>query len=218
MAAGILLLPAAGAQEWRPLFNGKNLDGWEVHGDGIWTVMPGGTLVGQRKLQWPKDFPFPLTREFYQRWFWTQSWLYTVEEFDQFDLRLDWWLPAHGNSGVSIRDSSRGKYAARETEESGPTPAHIGYEIQIATGVEAGTPTGSIYSLVKAKGGQQREFDWNRLDIESRRDAIRVRLNGRLVAEHPGLPERPKTGPIGLQLHDQHSVVMFRDIQIRVIE
>ncbi len=31
-----------------PLFNGKNLDGWEVVGDGQWTVMRDGTLLGQR--------------------------------------------------------------------------------------------------------------------------------------------------------------------------
>ena len=28
-----------------PLFNGKNLDGWEIVGDGQWTVMRDGTLL-----------------------------------------------------------------------------------------------------------------------------------------------------------------------------
>jgi hypothetical protein len=40
-------------------------------------------------------------------------------------------------------------------------------------------------------------------------------VNGKVVAEHPGLPERPKAGPIGLQLHDSRDVVMFRNIQIK---
>ena len=31
-----------------PLFNGRTLDGWEVIGDGQWTVMADGTLLGQR--------------------------------------------------------------------------------------------------------------------------------------------------------------------------
>ena len=66
-----------------------------------------------------------------------------------------------------------------------------------------------------AKPGAMREDDWNSLDISSRNDKISVRLNGKLVAEHPGDPNRPKTGPIGLQLHDQFSVVMFRNIRIR---
>ncbi|MCX6626522.1 MAG: hypothetical protein NTW28_02685, partial [Candidatus Solibacter sp.] len=36
------------AADAKPLFNGKNLDGWEIIGDGQWTVMADGTLVGQR--------------------------------------------------------------------------------------------------------------------------------------------------------------------------
>lgn len=32
----------------QPLFNGKNLDGWEVIGGGQWTVTADGVLVGQR--------------------------------------------------------------------------------------------------------------------------------------------------------------------------
>ena len=39
------LLRAADA---KPLFNGKNLDGWEIIGDGQWTVMADGTILGQR--------------------------------------------------------------------------------------------------------------------------------------------------------------------------
>jgi len=34
------------------------------------------------------------------------------------------------------------------------------------------------------------------------------------VAEHPGDPKRPKRGPIGLQMHDQFSIIMFRNIRI----
>ena len=53
------------------------------------------------------------------------------------------------------------------------------------------------------------------LEIESRKDAIRVRLNGQPAAEYPGDPARSLTGPIGLQLHDQFTLVMFRNIRIR---
>ena len=43
-----LLAGSLTAADDKPLFNGKNLDGWEVIGDGQWTVMADGTLVGQR--------------------------------------------------------------------------------------------------------------------------------------------------------------------------
>jgi hypothetical protein len=36
------------AADAKPLFNGKNLDGWEIIGDGQWLVMSDGTVVGQR--------------------------------------------------------------------------------------------------------------------------------------------------------------------------
>jgi hypothetical protein len=66
-----------------------------------------------------------------------------------------------------------------------------------------------------AKTGFERRGEWNGMDIESRNEIIRVRLNGQLVAESPGDPKRSKTGPIGLQLHDQFTFAMFRNIRIR---
>jgi hypothetical protein len=78
-------LPAA------KLLNG-NLDNWEVIGDGIWTVLRDGVLVGQRDLKKAAH----------------QSWLYTKKnDYGEFDLHLEWWTRADGNSGVSIRDTSR---------------------------------------------------------------------------------------------------------------
>jgi len=216
----LLLLSAAllAAQDWRPLLNGKNLDGWEIRGDSNWTVLKDGSLLGQR----PHDNPFkqwPITRDQYHAWADPQSWLYTTADFDQFDLHAEYWIPPSGNSGISIRDTSRAKYALPGPEhDSSRTPSHIGYEIQIlANGYADKYPTGSVYLFVPAKTGFQHEADWNDLDIESRRDMIRVRVNGQPVAESPGDPARSKTGPIGLQLHDRFSWIMFRNIKIREI-
>jgi hypothetical protein len=36
-----------------------------------------------------------------------------------------------------------------------------------------------------------------------------------VVTEYEGDPARPKTGPIGLQLHGRSGPVMFRNIRIR---
>jgi len=125
---------------------------------------------------------------------------------------------ADGNSGVSIRDSSRGRYALYGAEhDSKRTPSHIGYEIQIIDSDTEKYPSGSIYLFVSANKVVQHMDDWNMLDIESRHDMIRVRVNGQVTAEHPGDPERSKSGPIGLQLHDHFSWVMFRNIRLREI-
>ncbi len=184
------------------LFNGKNLDGWESIGDGVWTVMRDGTLLGQRRLKGSLH----------------QAWLYTSKDFGEFDLRLDYWARLGGNSGVSIRDSSRARWAVGQEWDRNRTPSHIGYEIQISNGYKDKYPTGSVYLFAQAKEGVQIENDWNTLEIQSRLGMIRVRLNGQAVCEHPGDPERSKHGPIGLQLHDVNSVVMFRNIKIHELQ
>ena len=192
---------AAQELQWVDLFSGKDLSGWQVRGLGIWSVLEGGILIGQCD---PEKPCLP------------QSWLYTEKEFgESFDLSLDYWLKVGGNSGVSIGDRQRAKFAI-DPKTGWPTPARSAYEINL----DNGTPrdfdiSGSIYKLVQAKGGVQRRTDWNTLLIEVRTNLIRVHLNGVLVAEHPGLADRPKSGPIGLQLHSPTDVVMFRNLRIR---
>jgi len=187
--------------KWVNLFNGRNLEGWQRVGDGVWMVLRDGTLLGQCDPKKPCQH---------------QAWLYTQREFGEFDLRLDYWTRLGGNSGVSIRDSSRGRWAVGAEYAGDRTPSHIGYEIQIgATEGKSYEVSGSVYLFAPAKSGIQRESDWNTLEIASRNEGIRVRLNGVAVSEFAGLPERPKTGPIGLQLHDRNSVVMFRNLRVR---
>jgi hypothetical protein len=205
----------------KPLFNGKNLDGWEVIGDGQWTVMADGTLLGQRIGDYRKMFvpggPLGTAKDF-KAWVDTQSWLYTTRnDFAEFDLHLEYWTKTTGNSGVSIRDATRARAAIQTPPDYARTPSKVGYEIQINNRFPDPHPSGSIYGLVDAPKDAQRDDDWNSMDILSRNDKITVKLNGRVVAEHPGDPKRPKTGPIGLQLHDQFSIIMFRNIRIREI-
>jgi hypothetical protein len=213
----MVLVPLVGAAQERKLID-PEMSGWQVSGEGIWTALKDGTLIGQRPHpsgKTPLGAPFPIDAKQYAHWQGAQSWLYTKEEFDEFELHVEYWLPIGGNSGVSIRDSSRG------TQSYGPgpikTPAHIGYEIQLLDAASAKMPSGSIYDVAAAPGGLQLRNDWNKMDIESRHNVIRVRLNGKLAAESPGVPERPLKGPIGLQLHDQYSWVLFRNIVLRVI-
>jgi hypothetical protein len=196
-------LPAAAAPpgEWTELLNGKDVDGWESVGDGVWTVLRDGTLLGQCNPRKPCQH---------------QAWLYTRKEFGEYDLHLEYWTRLGGNSGVSIRDTSRARWAVGAEWDAQRTPSHIGYEIQIGSGTGK-FPSGSVYLFHGATPGVQRDSDWNTLEIQSRNDQIMVKLNGQTVSTHPGVPERSKTGPIGLQIHDRNSVVMFRNIRIREI-
>jgi len=215
--AGLAISNLTGA-DWKPLFNGKNLEGWEILGDGMWLVMSDGTLLGERRPA--RNQPMPgadtITRAQYNGWRDQQSWLYTTRnDYAEFDLHVEFWTRVMGNSGVSLRDPSRAKCGITAPPDTKCTPSKVGYEIQINNQYPDPHPSGSIYGLVDAKIGAQKDNEWNALDIESRNDLIRVKLNGAVVAEHPGDPRRPKIGPIGLQLHDQFCVIMFRNIRIR---
>ena len=213
-----LLLVCARAQEWKPLFNGIDLQGWELKGEGDWQVLAGGILIGHAVSEEKAPFgpwPVSLTQKQYHNWRQAQSWLYTTREFGEFNLRLEYLTPSGGNGGVSIRDNTRGRFAYGANPDFDRTPARNGYEIQILNGVKTKYPSGSIYLFAPAAFGHEKKNDWNTLEIESRNAGIRVKLNGHDVAAHPGDPARPKTGPIGLQLHDRFSVILFRNIQIR---
>ena len=198
LAALSLLIPLAASAQTKLL--SPSLDNWEKVGDGLWSMMRDGTLVGQRDLKVAVH----------------QAWLYSKKEYGEFDLHVEWWTRWGGNSGVSLRDTSRGKWSGKDHDPV-RTPSHIGYEIQISNGYDDKYPTGSVYLFDKAKTGFQILNDWNTFDIESRNEGMKVKLNGHLVSEYAGEPGRPKKGPIGLQLHDQTSVAMFRNITIREV-
>jgi hypothetical protein len=201
-------LTASGAG-WEKLLNGKNLDGWEVVGDGLWTVMRDGTLLGQRDLSIKYEGKPEVN----------QSWLYTKKEFGQYDLHVEWWTRRGGNSGVSIRDTTRGIHSTIGPQtDKNKTPSHSGYEIQISNGYKDQYPTGSVYLFDTAKTGAQHDDDWNTFDIEVRDSMIKVKLNGTLVSQYKGEPGRPLKGPLGLQLHDPTSIAMFRNIRIKEVK
>ena len=203
VAALTVLLPAIAHGAWEDLLNGRDLTGWEVRGLGVWSVIDGGILVGQCD---PEKPCLP------------QSWLYTEREFDgDYDVSLEYWLRLGGNSGVSIGDTLRAKNAI-DPKTGWPTPARSAYEVNIDNGPEVDYDiTGSIYKFAKARTGVRNRTGWNTLLIEVRKDLIRVSLNGVVVAQHPGVPDRPKHGPIGLQLHSPADVVMFRNIRVRSV-
>jgi hypothetical protein len=194
----LTLCPAGAQAQWANLI-GKNLDNWESVGDGRWTLMKDGVILGQRD---PRNAVH-------------QAWLYTRQDYGEFDLHVEYWTRLGGNSGISIRDTSRGRHSAGTAHDGERTPSHIGYEIQISMAPgEEKYPSGSLYLFAAAPKGVQTDNDWNALEIESREKLIRIQINGKVTAEHPGDSARSKTGPIGLQLHDQQSVVMFRNIRI----
>ena len=219
LAALVLLAaPVLAAAEWHDLIT-SDLEAWDKLGDGIWRVTEDGTLTGYRRPVTKALFgdSETITKKQFEDWVGVQSWLYTKNDYGEFDLHIEYRVRVSGNSGISLRDPSRAKFAIMQPADYKNTPAHHGYEIQISGRNGSSSPSGSLYTFVSAKDGVQKDGEWNSFDIESRNDMIRVRLNGELVVEFAGDPKRPKVGPIGLQLHDQFNSAMFRNIRIMEI-
>jgi hypothetical protein len=203
IAAGLMLMSASWTLRaqpgWTEMMPQGSLAGWESVGDGLWHALADGIIVGQRNRRTAQE----------------QAWLYSRQDYGQYDLSFEYWLRAGENSGVSIRDVSRGRYSHGPESDNKRRPSAIGYEIQLLGAPSEKYGTGSLYLFQNAKGGFERFHDWNTMVIEVRDGLIRVRLNGELVMEHPGDPARPKRGPIGFQLHDPHTVLLLKNVRIR---
>ncbi len=203
----LLLVPTAATAQtgdgFESLFNGKNLDGWEVResrpGDkDKWTVKgdlivtkPGGGWIGTKKM------------------------------YGDFVLKLEWRIFAGGNSGVFLRVPD---------VKSKESPSALGMEIQILDD-DAPQYKGKLKpyqycgGLYHFQGPSKKMFkgagEWNAYEITCKGDAIRVVFNGEKVIDADAskdavMSKRPKKGFIGLQNHS--SAVEFRKVTIKSLD
>ncbi len=192
-------MSSAAEPEWRSLFDGESLEGWEQVGPGRFVVEDGMLRTeGGMGLLW-----------------------YTKEKFADVEIRVEFKLGRPtANSGVFVR--------IPEPPESPWDAVHGGYEVQIDESGDAYHRTGVLYSLTEALAEPELE-EWNELLITLDGDETRVAVNGVEVTrfkEGDAVPEReeewePERGPrpaagyIGLQNHGSHDVVYFREVRIR---
>jgi len=173
--------------EWKPLFNGENLEGWTIQWPGNWSVED-GVLIGKQDPETGGD-----------------SWLFTNHEFNHYTLSLEFNHTPEHNSGVGI---------CMPKENEG-RPSQYGYEIQISD-IDEKYPTGSVFRHVSAKSGAQKE-GWNHMVITVTQDHVKVELNGTVVtdsdvrATHAGRIGLQVHG--GEKFKDQ--IVRFRNIKIK---
>jgi hypothetical protein len=178
------------------LFNGKDLNGWEeVQGKSGTFEVKDGVLCGLRKDK-------------------SAYWLSSVDEYGDFELRLQYKIPAKGNSGVFIRAPRDGRTSQK------------GMEIQIYDEPNKAVPdkssTGSIYQVVAPhKFAHHPPGEWNDLWILCNGEYVKVTINGVVVTDadmsnYELLKERPRKGYIGVSAHTD--TVQFRKIRIRRVE
>ena len=175
----------------RPLFNGKDLDGWVVVEGGEWTVED-GVLVGRNGRNWSTN---PEA---------TGSWLRTAKEYGDFRLELQYTISEQSNSGVFFRSAAE------------KNPAFTGYEMQIFDAPGAAPSkqgTSGIYDVVAPTENRVRPAgQWNTVTIIAKGRQVAIEMNGARVVDAE--LDRSMRGYIGLQNHDERAVVKFRNIRL----
>jgi len=185
-------LTAFAEEGFRPLFNGKNLDGWD--GDPrLWSVRD-GMIVGSTENA-------KLTHN---------EFLVSKQSFGNFVLRVECRLRNH-NSGIQFRSEALPEWVVRGYQADMAQDNYWGciYE-------EKGTRGILVNGWEKAKPVVHLA-DWNDYEISCDGDHIQLRLNGVQTAD---LHDSAKlSGILALQLHAGPPMeAYFRNIRVRELK
>jgi hypothetical protein len=199
-ANNLLAEMGKGEEGFKPLFNGKDVNGWMGGTDGF--EIAGGELRAKAG---------------------GHGNLLTKDEYDNFVVRLEFKLPPGGNNGLAIRTpnpEADAAYEGLEVQILDDSPEHYPdlHDYQVH---------GSVYGLMPAHRGYLRPTgQWNYQETVVDGDHIVVRVNGFKVTdanlaearkhpmdgkEHPGASR--KTGHFGFCGHNDP--VAFRNIRIK---
>ena len=177
-------------EDWQPLFNHENLDGWDTMPGGEWRVED-GVIVGTS----------PASDE-------RHGILISQREYDDFKLRVVY-QANQGNSGLYFRVEKVGEpynVAGFQAEIDPEKDAGGLYETSGRAWVVQPTPE-EVESWYKPD-------DWNEMIVVAKGKDVAVYVNGQKTAELTDDPGREK-GYIGVQLHGgQDMDVRFQDIEI----
>ena len=158
------------------LFNGKNLDGWKIHGTELWYVED-GLLVCESGPD--KEYGYLSTNEFY----------------DDFELTLEFKQEANGNSGVFIRSTVDGTKVSGWQVEVAPPGSNTG-------GVYESYGRGWLIKPEKEKDKALKMGEWNNMRIRVKGDKIKSWLNGTPMISLKDKKIGQGKGSIALQIHD----------------
>jgi len=175
----------------KDLFNGRDLSGWVPMHGGAWSIED-GVLVGRNGTNWSTN---PEK---------SGSWLRTEKDYGDFVLEFEYAINERGNSGVFIRSGLE------------KNPAFTGHEMQIVDdhGREPKKgSTGALYDVVAASKNMSKPAgEWNKARVTCKGKRIQINLNGEDIVDYQ--TDRLTRGYIGLQNHDTHAVVKFRNLRI----
>ena len=209
------LLLALCQDDWTPLFNGKDLDGWVQKGGKADYKVEDGAIVGRSVPKTPNSF------------------LCTKKDYGDFILELEFKVHPSLNSGVQIRSQC---FDEAKTLELGGKKINVaagrvhGYQVEIDPAARAWS--GGIYDEgrrgwladLKDNEAARKAFkagDWNKFRVECKGDSLKTWINGVPAADLKDAVT--PSGFIALQVHgvgDKTEVldIRWRDIRIQELK
>ena len=171
------------------LFNGKDLEGWTLHGTELWYVED-GLLVCESGPD--KQYGY----------------LSTNKHYDDFELTLEFKQEANGNSGVFIRSTVEGtKVSGWQVEVATPD--------NDTGGIYESYGRGWLIKPDKSKDSALKMGAWNQMKIRVVGDQIMTWLNGTPMVELVDEKIGKGKGSVALQIHDGGGIkVRWRNLMI----
>jgi hypothetical protein len=199
VVAGISMIAPGRADDrdhFQPLFNGKDLEGWEATRPDLWSVKDGMIVGKQDKNQLKKN-----------------TFLAARGKYTDFILKVSVRLVGdEGNSGIQFRTRILPDGTAR------------GYQADVAKGywgllLEEGSPKRLIIKRPAPEAVKTvKRGEWNDYEITAKGHHITLVLNGVKSVDLDD-PTGDKSGVIALQIHTGPAMeVQFKDIQIKELK
>jgi hypothetical protein len=174
------------------LFNGKNTDGWIVHGTERWYV-DNGDLISESGPD--KQYGY----------------LATTGKYKDFDLTLEFKQEANGNSGVFFRSSLEGTKITGWQAEVAPLNQHTG-------GIYESYGRGWLIQPEAALEKALKVGTWNNMRVRVVGGTVTTWLNGQQMITLTDEKIGAANGQIALQIHDGGGIkVRWRNIRVRVL-
>lgn len=182
---------AAGAWAQKtPLFNGKDLSGWTVHGTEKWYV-ENGEMVCESGPD--KQYGY----------------LSTNKPYKDFEFSVRFKQEANGNSGVFFRSGIEGTKISGWQVEVAPIGQHTG-------GIYESYGRGWLVKPSPEAEQALKPGEWNELKIRVKGDKVNTWLNGQKIVSMEDEKIGKGEGFIALQIHDGGGIrVRWKDFKVK---
>ena len=190
VASVFALATTVDAQEYKSLFNGKNLDGWKIHGTEKWYVEDGLLICESGP-----DAEY--------------GYLSTKKNYGDFELIVEFQQEADGNSGVFFRSTFDGTKVSGWQVEVAPPNHDTG-------GIYESYGRGWLVQIPEGKEDILKMGEWNKMKIRVKGGHATTWLNGEKMVDITDEKIAEGEGTIALQIHSGGGIkVKWRNIKVK---